>query len=47
MQPVSSRIGTRIAVFISYDDNDYITGTSIGALAGSRTRIDCLEGNHA
>ena len=29
MQLVSSRIWTRIAVFISYGDNDYATGTSI------------------
>ena len=29
MQSVSSRIWTRIAVFISYGDNDYATGTSI------------------
>ena len=28
MQSVSSRIWTRIAVFISYGDNDYATGTS-------------------
>ena len=28
MQSVSSRNWTRIAVFISYDDNDYTTGTS-------------------
>ena len=28
MQSVSSRIWTRIAVFISYGDNDYNTGTS-------------------
>ena len=28
MQSVSSRIWTRIAVSISYDDNDYTTGTS-------------------
>ena len=28
MQPVSSRIWTRVAVFISYDDNNYTTGTS-------------------
>ena len=27
MQSVSSRIWTRIAVFISYGDNDYTTGT--------------------
>ena len=29
MQSVSSRIWTRVAVFISYDDNNYTTGTSI------------------
>ena len=29
MQSVSPRIWTRIAVFISYGDNDYTTGTSI------------------
>ena len=29
MQSVSSRIWTRIAVFISYGDNDYTTGTSL------------------
>ena len=29
MQPISSRIWTRVAVFISYDDNHYTTGTSI------------------
>ena len=28
MQSVSSRIWTRVAVFISYDDNNYATGTS-------------------
>ena len=28
MQLVSSRIWTRVAVFISYDDNNYTTGTS-------------------
>ena len=28
MQPVSSRIWTRVAVSISYDDNHYTTGTS-------------------
>ena len=27
MQWVSSRIWTRVAVFISYDDNNYTTGT--------------------
>ena len=30
MQSVSSRIWTRMAVFISYGDNDYTTGTSTG-----------------
>ena len=29
MQSVSSRIWTRVAVSISYDDNHYTTGTSI------------------
>ena len=28
MQSVSSKIWTRVAVFISYDDNHYTTGTS-------------------
>ena len=28
MQSVSSRIWTRVAVFISYNDNHYTTGTS-------------------
>ena len=28
MQPTSSRIWTRVAVSISYDDNHYTTGTS-------------------
>ena len=32
MQSVSSRIWTRIAVFISYGDNDYTTGTSSGRI---------------
>ena len=32
MQSVSSRIWTRVAVSISYDDNDYTTGTSIKLL---------------
>ena len=27
MQSVSSRIWTRVAMSISYDDNDYTTGT--------------------
>ena len=28
MQSVSSRVWTRVAVSISYDDNDYTMGTS-------------------
>ena len=32
MQSVSSRIWTRIAVFISYGDNHYTTGTSDGEI---------------
>ena len=28
MQSISSRIWTRVAVSISYDDNNYTTGTS-------------------
>ena len=28
MQPVSSKIWTRVAVSISYDNNNYTTGTS-------------------
>ena len=38
MQSVSSRIWTRIAVLISYGDNDYTTGTSIrdGWLVGEQ-----------
>ena len=30
MQSVSSKIWTRVAVSISYDDNHYTTGTSLG-----------------
>ena len=30
MQSASSRIWTRVAVSISYDDNNYTTGTSVG-----------------
>ena len=30
MQSVSSRIWTRVAVSISYDDNDYTTGIFVG-----------------
>ena len=34
MQLVSSKIWTRVAVFIFYDDNHYTTGTSIIMLMG-------------
>ena len=33
MQSFSSRIWTRVAVSISYDDNHYTTGTSLGVYA--------------
>ena len=33
MQSVSSRIWTRVAVSISYDDNHYTTGTYVGILS--------------
>ena len=35
MQSVSSRIWTRVAVSISYDDNNYTTGCSIEDLQGA------------
>ena len=38
MQSVSSRIWTRVAVSISYDDNHYTTGTSEMILAKLKTR---------
>ena len=34
MQSVSSRILTRVAVSISYDDNHYTTGTSTNQVTG-------------
>ena len=37
MQSVSSRIWTGVAVFISYDDNHYTTGTSVGFYGVSTT----------
>ena len=47
MQSVSFRIWTRIAVFISYGDNDYTTGTSkwkvrifYESVTGTATRKD-------
>ena len=35
MQSVSSRIWIRVAVYISYDDNDYTTGTSNATMVGT------------
>ena len=51
MQSVSSRIWTRVAMFISYDDNNYTTGTSIFILskfliaqsAGAVEYINCIS----
>ena len=39
MQSVSSRIWTRIAAFISYGDNDYTTGTSMGYLGATLIQV--------
>ena len=43
MQLVSSRIWTHVAVSISYDDNDYTTGTSLlpGAVAPEKVASMC------
>ena len=40
MQSVSSRIWTRVAVFISYNDNNYTTGTSLIRTDSLRTPTD-------
>ena len=43
MQSVSSRIWTRVAVSISYDDNNYTTGTSWNEEHVPERRVcDCL-----
>ena len=39
MQSVSSRIWTRVAVSISYDDNHYTTGTSVKKLGHYVTNV--------
>ena len=39
MQSVSSRIWTRMAVFISYGDNDYTTGTLIMVLTKTKSTL--------
>ena len=41
MQSVSSRIWTRIAVFISYGDNDYTTGTSMWKVISMVSWLTC------
>ena len=43
MQSVSSRIWTRVAVSISYDDNDYTTGTSIDVEADKPQFGGCIN----
>ena len=43
MQSVSSRIWTRVAVSISYDDNDYTTGTSITTSDDKAAVLEILE----
>ena len=43
MQSVSSRIWTRVAVSISYDDNDYTTGTPTFRQGGEHKQIKCLS----
>ena len=40
MQSVSSRILTRVAVSISYDDNDYTTGISAGSVVNIQHTIE-------
>ena len=45
MQSVSSRIWTRIAVFISYSDNDYTTGTSKSRKLGVAGLFWCAKHN--
>ena len=45
MQSVSSRIWTRVAVSISYDDNHYTTGTYADSAAMTNIKIEsfCLK----
>ena len=43
MQSVSSSIWTRVAVFISYDDNNYTTGTGFIMMQSWIYRIDFLN----
>ena len=46
MQLVSSRIWTRVAVFISYDDNHYTTGTSAQLYVRLRIILLSQQTNH-
>ena len=43
MQSVSSRIWTRVAVSISYDDNHYTTGTSINCGTNDAESISYIK----
>ena len=43
MQPASSRIWTRIAVFIFYDDNHYIVFNGISTLLGFAQSAEAVE----
>ena len=43
MQSVSSRIWTRVAVSISYDDNRYTTGTSIRSSEDQQQKMNKVQ----
>ena len=43
MQSISTRIWTRVAVSISYDDNDYTTGTEIAIFETISKQIIYIE----
>ena len=45
MQSVSSRVWTRVAVSISYDDNHYTTSTSIMKIIDTEFKSHCLSHN--
>ena len=46
MQSVSSRIWTRVAVFISYDDNNYTTGTLFNLFNGPRIFLQAIRADY-
>ena len=46
MQSVSSRIWTRVAVFISYGDNDYTTGISLPFKVMHRKEVTHSSGSY-